>query len=336
MTTNSKLTKVLEYLIKEDDEKARELLHRVFIEKARAIHEELMGMDEEQNEFGGSGDRGRDLKHEIGAMEDEIDFEETLGEEGDDEMSNDIDGGMPAMGGDEGMPGEEPDMGMDDMDGEMGDDVPGAPPLIADKMHNLEDALAELKAAFAGDADEDSDDVDADDEMNDMAGEEAGEDHMEPDGDEIDGVEPAADDEEVDEANSWELDEDFDDLAESLDLEVVINDMEKGQKVAGEVGSGKSGMAIDKAAKSPLPSSQKDRLGARPVVTKAKEHTGYNLEGAPSSAKLSILPTDNRRKKADNDMSKVSKEGNGAALLNKSGEPSNKMSPLSKGGSFVK
>ena len=334
MATNSKLTKVLEYIIKNDEEKAHELLHRVFIEKARSFHESLMSMDDEQNEFGGSGDQGRDLKHEIGAMEDEIDFEETLGEEGDDDEMG------PDMGDDDGMSGEELGMGdidSDEMGGEMGDNIPGAPPLVADKMHDLEAALAELKAAFAGDdSSDEAGDVDGDmGDMEDMVGD----DHMEPDGDEVDGVEPTdhdEDEEEVDETNSWDLDEDFDDLAESLDLEVVINDMEKGQKVAGEVGSGKSGMAIEKSAKSPLPSSQRDRLGAKPVVTKAKEHSGYNLEGAPTSGKLPIMPTDNRRKKADNGMSKVSKEGNGAALLNKSGEPSTKMRPLSKGGSFVK
>ena len=83
MTTNVKLTKVLEYLIKNDEEKAKELLHQVFIEKARAIHEELMSMEEEvQDEdldetsqmdmdetFGGTGDEGKDLTREIRAME---------------------------------------------------------------------------------------------------------------------------------------------------------------------------------------------------------------------------------------------------------------------------
>ena len=46
MSSNSKLSKVLEYLIKNDEEKAKELLHQVFIEKARAIHEEMMGHDD--------------------------------------------------------------------------------------------------------------------------------------------------------------------------------------------------------------------------------------------------------------------------------------------------
>ena len=46
MTTNNKLYKVLEHLTKGEEEAARDLLHTVFIEKARAIHEELMNADE--------------------------------------------------------------------------------------------------------------------------------------------------------------------------------------------------------------------------------------------------------------------------------------------------
>jgi len=38
MTVNPKLAQVLGLLIKNDEERAKEFLHEVFIEKARAIH----------------------------------------------------------------------------------------------------------------------------------------------------------------------------------------------------------------------------------------------------------------------------------------------------------
>ena len=96
---------------------------------------------------------------------------------------------------------------------------------------------------------------------------------------EMEGMHPA-EDEEMEE--SWELDEDFDDLAESLNLEVVEKDMEKSAKTADEVGSGKSGMSKGEHAKSPVPASQTSRLGAKPVETgKGPTPNGFKLEAAP-------------------------------------------------------
>lgn len=327
MATNSKLTRVLEYLTQNKENEARELLHNVFIEKARAIHEELMNMDEEQNEFG-TGDQGQDLKNEITAMEDEIDFEQTMGEDDGEENFE-----MPT---DDGMDGMDSEMTGDE-DGEMMPDgepmnPPGDMEVVADKMHDLEDALAALKAEF--ERTEDGDEMPGEEDT----GEEIpGEEEPDMSGDEgNDQFGSEKEEEPVDETSEWELDEDFDDLAESLDLEVITNNMANDQKTTGEVGSGKSGMAIDKSAKSPLPSSQKDRMGAKPVVVKSNGHTGYSLESAPKSEKLPILPTDNRRKKAENDTSKVSKEGDGAALLNHPIPTTSKNSPLSDGGKNLK
>lgn len=309
MTTNVKLTKVLEYLIKNDEEKARELLHQVFIEKARAIHEELMEYDDDDMEetAGGSGNVGEDLTNEIAAMEDDIDFEETMNEEGDDEVADD---GMDDMTMDDGAD----DVGIEG--GEEDGEFAG----VVDKMNDLESALAELKAEFEK--------LEAEEEGED-AGEEEGEEEEE-------------EEEEGEMEESWNLDEDFDDLAESLDLEVVEKDMEKSAKTAEEVGSGRSGMAIDKSAKSPLPSSQKDRMGAKPVETgKGGTHNGYNRETAPKTEQLAGMKADNRRRKSTDGASKMTQQGNASAALNKTTSEfgigsTGKMSPLSKGGSNLK
>ena len=46
MTTRDKLEKVLEYIINEETDKASDLLHDVFVEKARGIYENLVSEDE--------------------------------------------------------------------------------------------------------------------------------------------------------------------------------------------------------------------------------------------------------------------------------------------------
>jgi len=322
MTTKGKISRVLEYLIHNDEAKAKELLHQVFIEKARAIHEELMGHDEDMEEMvSGTGDEGKDLTNDIKTMKDEIDFEETMSEDdlGEFKATADDEDEMELMGDDE--DDDAGDMDMGDSDADTDGDFGG----IEDKMHDLESALAELKAEFEK-----------------LEAEESGETASDEEGEEEEGEEEEGEEEEGEMEESWDLDEDFDDLAESLDLEVITKDMEKSQKSEEEVGRGRSGMAIDKNAKSPLPKSQTSRYGAKPVETgKGPTHNGYNLEAAPKSGMLPDMKADNRRKKSTDGASKMSKEGNGSAMLNKTksefgADTVGKMSPLSKGGDNLK
>jgi len=217
------------------------------------------------------------------------------------------------MGGD--------DMDMDDDDMDMGDDDMGGDDMGGDEMSDIEDTIGDLDAALAalkekfeqlerGDSENndmdaaDADMEDADDDMEDADAdiEDADADIEDADDD----MEDAEDDEEkMDE--SW-LEEDFDDLAEAVELERVSVTM------GGEVGSGKGQGAPADKSRSPLPASQTSRLGAKPVTTDSKHHSGYNKETAPSSKDMGL---NNRRKKADAGMSKVSKEGNGSAMINK-------------------
>jgi hypothetical protein len=334
MSSNSKLSKVLEYLIKNDEEKAKELLHQVFIEKARAIHEEMMGHDDmEEDEVGGSGDQGKDFRNavnargqdahsdaidaQIRAMENEIDFEETMNEE-----EGDLEE-FKATTDDE----DELELSLDDDGDEMDMDVTGDEgssehddhEAIMDKMGDLETALAELKAEFEK-----------------LEAEERGEGEEEEEG------------EGEEEEESWEMDEDFDDIAESLDLEVVTKDMEKSVP-AKDVGAEQSGMSDGNKARSPLPPSQTTRFGAKPVdIGAGPDHKGYELETAPKSnmdaMKLADpdMKADNRRKSYSNGMSRQNKEGNKPdAAINTTAkqfgaDTVGKMSPLSKGGQNLK
>ena len=181
---------------------------------------------------------------------------------------------------------------------------------VEDKMNDFEAALSALKAEFEK--------LQASEEGEESGEEEGGE-------------------EEQDE--SWELDEDFDDLAESLDLEVIERDVLKTNKTAKDVGAASSGMTTGNDAKSPLPKSQTTRMGAGPVETgKGPTENGYSLKAAPKSADQGL--GDNRRKKSTDGASKVSKEGDSSALINKATSDGfgaiNTMSPLSKGGQNLK
>ena len=103
MTTRDKLEKVLEYIINEESEKASDLLHDVFVEKARTVYEDLMGQDEDLEEY-----------------EEEINSDEL--EEGDEES--------------------EMDMGMDDAEADVADDMAmDVAPDMEDDMEDAPDEI---------------------------------------------------------------------------------------------------------------------------------------------------------------------------------------------------
>jgi hypothetical protein len=318
---SKKLEKVLEHLINGREDEAKELLHQVFIEKARSIHEELIDMDDESMDEMG-GDMGDDLVDDVSEksdyldeLADEIEAEETMAEAGDnmdiadaeDDISDEI---VADAGNDSDMMDMDMDMDADaDADMDMIDDVSdedmGG---IESTMGDLEDALAALKAEFekleAGASEESSDD---DFETEDDADEEAEEDEENEEDDE----------EKMDE--SWLAE--FDDLEESVSLDTVSAPNEK------EVGAGKYA-SVETNTKSPVAKAPNEMFGAKPVVTgKGATKSGYERESAPSAAQLKGVK-DNRRKKAEDGMSQVSKEGSGSAMLNKSQGESNKKSPL--------
>ena len=135
----NKYEQLIEYIINEQDGKARELFHQIVVEKSRDIYESLI--DEEDFDEGMGGNQVDSLVDEVTA--DEQGMQEAEDEFGtDDDMGSDADdmGGMDDMGGDE-MGG---DMGGDDMGG--GD--MGGQGGVEGKIQDLESALDDLKAEF--------------------------------------------------------------------------------------------------------------------------------------------------------------------------------------------
>jgi len=172
MTDRNKFEQMLEHLINDESDKAKELFHQLVVEKSREIYENILSEDFEELEEKKKEDDEDDTEMDESNKpdEDNEDMEESFGfaEADDEEDTGDIGGDagddfiddIDAEGGDE---GDEEDMGGDDD--------------IEDRVVDLEDALDELKAEFEalmgddmgdmGDDDMGDDDM-GDDDMGDM------------------------------------------------------------------------------------------------------------------------------------------------------------------------
>ena len=163
MTTREKLEKVLEFIINEENEKASDLLHDVFVEKARGIYEEIATEDEEIEEA------TEEEVEEAKSDDDKEDKEQVDEADIQDQFADEVEVDSEMIDQEE--VAEEDPMGDEiPMDDEMGD-AEGEDP-VEDAFMNVEDALAELKAEFAqlmGDEEPaDMDDEAPVDDMSDM------------------------------------------------------------------------------------------------------------------------------------------------------------------------
>jgi len=132
----SKFEQLIEYVINDEEAKAKELFHDIVVEKSREIYENLMN-DEEMDSFGGdSSDRLiNDVEaEERGMQEGEEEFDDESEEEFDDEGGEeDYSEESEEEFDDEG----DDDFAMDNGDGD-----------IEDRVVDLEDKLDELMAEF--------------------------------------------------------------------------------------------------------------------------------------------------------------------------------------------
>ena len=137
----NKFEQLIEFVINDEEQKARDLLHEIVVEKSRSIYESLMAEEEELDEDTGEDDEA----------------EETLDESEEDE---ELDEGLEEMGGcaiggdqsddliddveaeEEGMSFE----GEEDLEAEFADEEGGED--LEDRVVDLEDKLDELMAEF--------------------------------------------------------------------------------------------------------------------------------------------------------------------------------------------
>jgi hypothetical protein len=160
----NKFEKLIEYIINDEDDKARALFHDIVVEKSRDIYESIM--DEEQMGEMVHGGEVEDMTDEIEGEEAHMESDEEFDMDAGDE------GGEDDFGGDE---GGEDDFGGDDIDAgdEHGDEHEGS-----EIEMNIDAKLDELLAKFdeiMGDkADQDMDDMGGEE---DFGGDEGGEEH---------------------------------------------------------------------------------------------------------------------------------------------------------------
>jgi len=160
MTDRAKFEQMLEYLINEDQEKAKEIFHTIVVEKSREIYENLLAEDFDDIE------EAKD--------EDDEEVDESTGDEDDEEMEENF--AFDEAGDDMEMSmDDEDDDSMDATDDfmgdiEAGDDMDGEGD-VEDRVQDLEDALEDLKAEFEK--------LMSDDDMgDDMGGDDMGGDDM--------------------------------------------------------------------------------------------------------------------------------------------------------------
>ena len=134
--------KLIEYIISEQEDKARELFHTIVVEKSREIYENLIDendIEESIHDDDQVGDLVNDIEVDKEGLPEADD--ENYGDDSSDDMDVGGDDEMDAGGDDIDMGGGD-DMGMDDMGGDEGTGS------VEDRVMDLESALDELKAEF--------------------------------------------------------------------------------------------------------------------------------------------------------------------------------------------
>jgi hypothetical protein len=156
MTGRTKFEQMLEHLVNEDTEQAKELFHQIVVEKSREIYENILAED-----FTEAKDEDEEEMDEAKDEDEEESVEEAKDEEDEEEVEEDFAFGEADDDKDD--TDAEMDMDMGDESGDdMGDE--GSDDL-EDRVVDLEDAIDELRAEFEnmmGDEDMGDDDMGGD------------------------------------------------------------------------------------------------------------------------------------------------------------------------------
>jgi len=144
MTDRDQFEAMLEALINDDQQSAKEIFHNIVVGKSREIYEELLAEDFSQDSGNPYSKQDEGMEEEEESMEEEMEEEgaeeeESMEEEGAEEESDEE---SDDEEGDDADSEEDPFAGADD---EEGDDAGGD---MEDRVMDLEDALEDLKAEF--------------------------------------------------------------------------------------------------------------------------------------------------------------------------------------------
>lgn len=143
MTNNAKWEQLLEYIVNDESDKAKELFHEIVVAESRSIYADILESEVEESmddmEEATDGNEVESFIDEVEAEESGDSTVEDASDDVEDSMSADDDSGED-MGDD--------DMGGDDMGDDMGDEEGEEGEEMEDRVADLENALDELKAEF--------------------------------------------------------------------------------------------------------------------------------------------------------------------------------------------
>ncbi len=149
MTDRNKFEQMLEYLVNEDQAKAKEMFHQIVVEKSREIYENLLAEEFKEDDVEEGIEKDDDMEE---AMDDDVEesMEDDDMEEGYDEEAEESFNDTMEADDDDGM-GDMPDM---DGTGDFEDDVKGGDPqeIVSDMgaaVDDLDALVAELEDAIA-------------------------------------------------------------------------------------------------------------------------------------------------------------------------------------------
>lgn len=144
---NKKFEQLIDLIINENEEQARQLFHEIIVEKSREIYESIMDEEMMDESMGMEDDMEEGMGGQVGDLLDEINAEEEMSEAEDDEdISIDDEEEVELMPGD-----EEGDMGEEDLEDRIVD--------VEEKVDELERLMAEFQAEMGGDDMGDMDDM---------------------------------------------------------------------------------------------------------------------------------------------------------------------------------
>lgn len=165
---------MLEHLVNEDTEQAKEIFHQIVVEKSRQIYENILAEDFELEA------KEEDDEEDMDEAKDEEDEDESVEEATDEEDEEDMDEGFAFGEGEDDIGGDASDDQLDDISADdEGDDEFGGDDMgdeegsddLEDRVVDLEDAIDDLRAEFEKMmGDEGGDDMGGDDMDMDMGG----------------------------------------------------------------------------------------------------------------------------------------------------------------------
>lgn len=143
MTNNAKWEQLLEYIVNDESDKAKELFHEIVVAESRSIYADIL--ESEVEESMDDMEEATD-GNEVESFIDEVESEES-GDSTVEDASDDVEDSMSADD-DSGEDMGDDDMGGDDMGDDMGDEEGEEGEEMEDRVADLENALDELKAEF--------------------------------------------------------------------------------------------------------------------------------------------------------------------------------------------